>query len=55
VNLLSVAAPVVFAWFTVGVGPDAVPAAPPGQLLPIVLVLARADELHARRDEPAAL
>ena len=62
-NLLSVAAPVVFGWFTVGVGlvaglvagQDARPPGPPVQLLPIVQVLARADELHERRDEPPAL
>lgn len=45
-NLLSVAPAIVFAAFTVGVGPDAPP--------PLVRVLEQVDVLHGRRDDRAA-
>jgi hypothetical protein len=56
VNLLSVAAPIVFALFTVGGSPDAGPgAAAPAGPPPLAKVIERVDELHKRRDDRAAL
>jgi hypothetical protein len=60
VNLLSVAAPIVFALFTVGPGPagkvpaPAVSSPSTASSLSLAQVLARVDELHKRRDDQVA-